>query len=221
MSDNDFDFGLNFGDDFETSDGSDDLFNNTSQNDNIFGDGDQSDDGLSQYDDEDAKNKSDTRKTAITAIIIGVAIIVVMFLGINFVRNLSNKNKVTKFNNEPIQVNQSSVVESNINNSSTNYLNNNGWIEYESGKEDITFSDNYIDTTFSVTSIKHYVKVLNNENYMIKTVLYGALSGFTGTYELELPYSMGSKLSIGSNIKVQVKIGEYTKNILIIDEIKY
>ena len=79
-----------------------------------------------------------------------------------------------------------------------------------------------MQSTFSVTAIKHYVKVIDNSNNIeLKTVLYGALAGFTGTYELEIPYSKGSKLNIGDYFTVSVQIGSMPNGKTIIGDIKY
>jgi len=81
------------------------------------------------------------------------------------------------------------------------------------GKEewvDIEFVsiDNFvvIDSTFTVTAVKHYVKVMLNDELVMKTVAQGSLSGFGGTYSIELPYR---ELKVGDKFSLPVKVGEY------------
>lgn len=94
-----------------------------------------------------------------------------------------------------------------------------GWVEIKS-YEDISFNGGYIDSVFTITNIKHYVKVIDSENnIVVKTLLRGNLSGFTGTYELEVSYKDGNQLSIGNRINVMVQLGSY-KGKVVVGEIK-
>lgn len=84
----------------------------------------------------------------------------------------------------------------------------NGWIPIN--QENIEFTEEYIDTSFTITDIKHYIKVTTeNKDIEIKSVVTGSISGLVGTYELELPYSKASRLSSGIYFNVAVQLGEY------------
>ena len=249
MANDDFNFGdFSFDDTPSTqpsSDSMDDLFdfgNDTeSDDDNEYGD-------LSNSALEDRKA---TRKTSLVAIIFGIILIAVVFLIVNLITGRDDKDNIkdSQIKNEP----SSSVVESsqenpnkapdNINNpvntpenppiesqkppvnqEGTKPTSNNsdGWIEIPDNA-DISWSENYINSNFSVTSKKHYIKIIDNSNFEIKTVLSGVLAGFTGTYELEVPYTKGTseKLVIGTNFDVKVQVGTDTTGKTVIGEIKY
>lgn len=63
-----------------------------------------------------------------------------------------------------------------------------------------------IDSSFTVTGVKHYVKVLGENELVMKTIATGTLSGFGGTYTIELPYR---NLKVGDKFNLPVKVGEY------------
>lgn len=85
-----------------------------------------------------------------------------------------------------------------------------GWIEFNGASEEIYFSETPIETTFTVTKVRNYVKVTSvNNDIMLKTVATGSLSGYNGTYEVELPYNKGSLLQPGAVLKVSIQVGEY------------
>lgn len=85
-----------------------------------------------------------------------------------------------------------------------------GWIEFSGASEEIYFSETPIETTFTVTKVRNYVKVTSvNNDIMLKTVATGSLSGYNGTYEVELPYNKGSLLQPGAVLKVSIQVGEY------------
>ena len=215
----DFDFG-----DFSLDDQNDSALDL----DNFDTSDDESDDfdGLSNT---ELADKKATKKVSFIAIICGVVLIVAVFLLVGFINKLSNKPKEnTNKDNTSIseQVNQNNKSEQS-NNGQVNYpstqnqnqSNKQDWITFSSA-DGLTFSDEYVDSTFSVTSIKHYVKVVDGDNLMVKTVLTGALSGFTGTYEIEVPFSKGSLLSVGKSFAVSVQIGTNSSGKTVIGEIK-
>lgn len=208
---------------------------------------DSSDDGsFESNDDSDIQNfntntKSNvkaTNKSIIAIVIIAVVFVAVILFSLKLFQKLSIKNEAPDIeatptvteniqNNEventpettikPENVEKPAVV-NNSNNDSSNQ--NNGWSEFESD-DSVTFNKGYLDLTFTVTDIKHYVKHTGNDMVETKTVLTGALSGFSGAYEIDIPYIKGILINIGDCFNVQVKIGETNSSKKVIGEIKY
>jgi hypothetical protein len=88
------------------------------------------------------------------------------------------------------------------------YNKSDNWIETEM-LDDVTFQSEYIDIQFYVTDINHYVKeVEGSNNIVLKSTLTGSLSGYPGTYTLDIPYDKGIRLSVGTSFDVQVQVGE-------------
>ena len=100
-----------------------------------------------------------------------------------------------------------------------------GWREFNAGAENIVWEQNKLDTTFTITQVKHYVKLLNigtnSSDCMVKTVLKGVVSGYSGTYEMEIPYDLGMYVEEGSIIDVSIQIGHDQNNNLIVGGIEY
>ena len=96
-------------------------------------------------------------------------------------------------------------------------LTDGGWDEIE--LSELAFS-NVINGDFTVTSIKAYVKDSKTGEKMVKAVVTGGISGLSGTYELEIPYSKAEKLSVGDSFSVKyriAKLNDYT----IVGDISY
>lgn len=193
----------------DTGDASSGLFGNS-------GDSDESDfdeDGVSQ------SNTNDVKKIAIKAIICGVLLIVIVF----GVMNLITRFTGDKSENTPSS-NASTVEPNNTGNNQNNIVSKPGksdWIQFNSGNE-ITFKDDYISSTFTVTSYSHYLKVVDsNSNLQVKTILVGALAGYQGTYELEVPYNIGKNVEVGMSFDVSLRIGETKDGNSVVGEIVY
>lgn len=96
----------------------------------------------------------------------------------------------------------------------------NGWVEIDN-KQEIKFNKNKKELIFTVTKINHFAKKVGvNDNLVIKTTLTGSLSGLTGSYSLDVPYSKGSKLVVGDEFTVLVELGTYNKK-TVVGEISY
>ena len=92
-----------------------------------------------------------------------------------------------------------------------------GWDEIE--LSELAFS-NVINGDFTVTSIKAYVKDSKTGEKTVKAVVTGGISGLSGTYELEIPYSKAEKLTVGDSFSVKyriAKLNDYT----IVGDISY
>lgn len=92
------------------------------------------------------------------------------------------------------------------------------WTEI-SDSEEIEYTSEYISSTFTVTGIKHEA-CMRGEEIEVRTVLRGSLSGFTGTYELEIPYNKGVSIIVGNSFEVSILLGSYKEKTVIM-EIKY
>lgn len=89
-------------------------------------------------------------------------------------------------------------------------LTDGGWDEIE--LSELAFS-NVINGDFTVTSIKAYVKDSKTGEKTVKAVVTGGISGLSGTYELEIPYSKAEKLAVGDSFSVKyriAKLNDYT-----------
>ena len=96
-------------------------------------------------------------------------------------------------------------------------LTDGGWDEIE--LSELAFS-NVINGDFTVTSIKAYVKDSKTGEKTVKAVVTGGISGLSGTYELEIPYSKAEKLTVGDSFSVKyriAKLNDYT----IVGDISY
>lgn len=192
---------------------------------------------------ETSSGKSATRKTSLTAIICGVGVIVLAVVVVGIFSKLSDK-KVEANNNKTTVDEQANRVEDvaqppqkvdlggkntstsqsdNRQNtvSETKPESNNGWIEF-STDDSITFKDEKVALTFTITKVTNYVKIVDsNSNLMVKSVLTGALSGLSGTYEIEVPYSIAGKVNPGDFFDVTVEIGTDTRGKTVVGEILY
>lgn len=159
--------------------------------------------------DEVSGGKSNIVKQAIIIVIIAAVVILLAFGIVKWLTSGGDKPK-----DEKVDPPQGNVVQENQNSTS------NSWVKF-SGADNLTFNENYVASTFTVTAINHYVKVVDGEsNLEVKTVLTGTLSGFIGTYELEVPYSKGCRLSIGNYFNVEVQVGSSNEK-TVVGEIKY
>lgn len=214
-----------FGSIEESNEGGFDNFENTNQSNNS---------------DNVPSDKRAVLKPAIIAIVIGIVVVIGAFVVMKLISSkatTSANNQATK-QTEVVQENKvqdTKKVQETTNKETSNgnnideTINKNvsqkaqdtsGWKSFASNSK-ISFNEEYVDCIFTVTNIKNYVKVIDSENnLMMKTVVTGNLSGFTGTYELELPYNKGSQLLAGNNFNVKVQLGKYDDKV-VVGEIKY
>lgn len=205
----DFDDGFDFNTSEDTDDGFGDLFNEETSFDSSdsgfgdFGGGEQ------QTANEASNGKSAVLKQAIIIVVIGIIIMALTFGIVKWLTGSKNEPKENVVN-----------PPSQNDNIPQNNTQTNSWSKF-SAADNLTFNENYVDSVFTVTSIDHYVKIVDNEkNLMVKTVLTGTLSGFVGTYEIEVPYSKGSLLSIENYFNVEVQIGNFNGK-KVVGEIRY
>lgn len=96
-------------------------------------------------------------------------------------------------------------------------LTDDGWDEIE--LSELAFS-NVINGDFTVTSIKAYVKDSKTGEKTVKAVVTGGISGLSGTYELEIPYSKAEKLAVGDSFSVKYRIAKLN-DYMIVGDISY
>ena len=151
------------------------------------------------------------------AIIVAVAIMVIV-IGFSIVKWLTGGSKdKTDANNTPANNTQQTVVQQPVQSSTSQ---TNGWTNITDAKG-LRFNDTYVSAVFTITGINHYAKVVDAANNLeIKSVLTGNISGYQGTYEVEVPYSKGIQLSTGMVFNVKVQVGEFNGKV-VIGEIDY
>lgn len=189
---------------------------NQQQVENDFGEFDTGNNETSLTQTADGNSRFSVKKTSIIIIAAGVVMLLILLLVIRGMG--SNKNKQVNTNNNASEVlssNQVSVPQNPI------LSGQSSWMEI-SDSEDIKFSDTYMPLTFSITEVHHYAKKSSQDGkeLKVKTTLVGALSGLTGTYEIDVPYSKGVKVHSGMQISVQVKLGDYNGT-RVVEEIIY
>lgn len=195
-------------DDFDLSSGFDDPAGQDieNQSDSELGDfASEASEGLTQ-------DKADFKRTALTIIAIGV---ILLLLVLSFMRMFGGGKK--KPADTPVNNNQT-VVNNEVNQPSTNSYSD-GWISID--KTEIDFSEEYVSAKFLITGIEHVARVVDEGNNLeIKTILTGSISGYTGTYKLDIPYYLGCQLVTEKSFDVQVQVGKFNGK-KVIGNIKY
>lgn len=195
-------------DDFDLSSGFDDPADQDieNQSDSELGDfASEASEGLTQ-------DKADFKRTALTIIAIGV---ILLLLVLSFMRMFGGGKK--KPADTPVNNNQT-VVNNEVNQPSTNSYSD-GWISID--KTEIDFSEEYVSAKFLITGIEHVARVVDEGNNLeIKTILTGSISGYTGTYKLDIPYYLGCQLVTEKSFDVQVQVGKFNGK-TVIGNIKY
>lgn len=128
----------------------------------------------------------------------------------------SNENDVTSNNSTTNEVDMNEVsrlLEGNVN------VNDDSWKEIDDSS-DIKYNDEYSELTYTVTELHNEARKINDNTIEVRTRLNGSISGLSGSFEVYVPYSKGTKLKIGNTFKVMVSLGEYNGN-TVINDIKY
>ncbi len=155
---------------------------------------------------EDTKS---VKKTAIIASAIGIGVIILGFALVTLVKpkeSTNIKHNVTDVDNKPpVIVNKTQEQ--------------NEWVEL---KQDDSLSMNKeVNSRFTVTSIKHLAKKINENNViLVKSIVKGNISGLVGTYEVEMPYDKAKYLKNGTEFKITYTMME-KNDVKIIGEIRY
>ena len=181
------------------------------------------------------------KKTAVIMIIIGVIVVIGVFC---LARVILNKDKESKPQETPSTITsvatQEPVPQTTVNaqelmggnkpqsNTGTNNnvgsnnienYNDNYWISID-GKDQIVFSEPQ-EVKFHITDIKHYIaKAEGSDNYIVKSTLQGSISGYSGTFHLDVPYEKGVQLLVGQEFTAYITIGTWNGK-TVIGEISY
>lgn len=67
--------------------------------------------------------------------------------------------------------------------------------------------DSEVTAVFTVTGIRHLAKQTGVE-IAVKSIATGSISGLSGTYDIELPYSLARFVTVGTTLKLKYKIGQ-------------
>lgn len=217
-----YDFSIDFGIDMEGSDLSDDMFSAN----------------------EGVEKGKGVLLTSVIAIVAGFIIILIAFGVINIANRVGDKeinnnveitdtsDKALKTNNDvPTSVENdigsiNKEIEKQQNNiftggrkSSSSISSSDGWVEFKP-EEGIIF-DAVTIAVFEVTGIKHVAKAINNKNdKIIKSIVYGSISGLSGTYEVEVPYDKAILLTNGSEFEIEYRYG-IRNGVRLVGEIRY
>lgn len=150
---------------------------------------------------------------------IGLAIVIVVFTVAGLVKAGREKGEEIVYENETIAVNPSDsqvkTVETPVQQPIQQQVQyNDGWTTIDADKNVDLSSE--VSGVFTVTSVKHMARSNGNETE-VKTIVSGSISGLTGKYELELPYSLARFLAVGNTLKLKYKIGQINGNSIISD----
>lgn len=150
---------------------------------------------------------------------IGLAIVIVVFTVAGLVKASREKGGEVAYENETIAVNPSDsqvkTVETPVQQPIQQQVQyNDGWTTIDADKNVDLSSE--VSGVFTVTSVKHMARSNGNETE-VKTIVSGSISGLTGKYELELPYSLARFLTVGNTLKLKYKIGQINGNSIISD----
>ena len=195
------------------------------------------------------EDTGELKKKSVVVIVVGVIATIVVILVATFFTGKTNTNNENTPNEQGQSSNISSESTDNNNANinvddimgdgnkpnSSEVVEDTSKVETEESKSDvdtfdwvlitdseaIEFSEEYMECTFTVTSIEHIARPMDtNNNLVVVTRLQGSLSGMAGTYELFIPYNKGIKLVVGNRFTVFAQIGTYN-NKTVVGEIKY
>lgn len=99
---------------------------------------------------------------------------------------------------------------------------NDGWIKFQSNQDAVVYQPDYVAATFTVTKVSHYVNVsdADTDYIQIKSTLTGQIQGLPGTYDIDVPYNLGSNVQVGTSFDVQILYGTYNGR-TVVGEIRY
>lgn len=97
-----------------------------------------------------------------------------------------------------------------------------GWIKFQSNQDAVVYQSDYVAATFTVTKINHFVNVsdADTDYIQIKSTLSGQIQGLPGTYDIDVPYNLGSKVQVGQSFDVQVLYGTYNGR-TVVGDVRY
>lgn len=220
----DFDFDIDFNTtDTEEDDSFDSLGGNPKTSKDDFEDsfGNIEDLGMTLKTKANNNPNSDTsavKKTALIGAIAGFIIIVIALIIISSISK-HNKEKITAINTSaPVETVESVIIQPSA--SATPVAANlNGWVAFTDDSGIVI--DTEINSNFTVTSITHLAKVVNDKKDMlVKSIVTGNVSGLVGTYEIEIPYQTAKLLKVGNTFDIKYMISS-AEGVKVVGDIKY
>lgn len=201
LDDDGFDLDLDFGDDNETD----------PENENELS-------GFDSNEPDEPRPPVDKKRRLVIGGI-GLAIVIIVFTIAGFVKASREKGEKVVYENETVAVNPSDsqvkTVETPVQQPIQQQVQyNDGWTTIDADKNVDLSSE--VSGVFTVTSVKHMARSNGNETE-VKTIVSGSISGLTGKYELELPYSLARFLTVGNTLKLKYKIGQINGNSIVSD----
>lgn len=140
------------------------------------------------------------------ALIIGAIGVIVILITVSVAGIfLKGNGKSKKVKQEPV-VREEVQMPQNGSSTLSSTTSGNGWTEIDPDTS-LKFSDP-IEASFTPTNVRHYVKTTTTGEMEAKSVVTGSISGLTGTYELEIPYSQGRLLKRGQYFGITYRISE-------------
>lgn len=174
-----------------------------------------------QINDAGSDDSDNDKKKILVVIAVGVIALIIVCITAPLLIKLFNGKADASNSNNQVQVsnNNAQVGNSNtqaaVNNTPIQTTIQSDWIEITSN-EDIQFSEEYSDLTFTVTGVKNLAKLVESDgSLVVKSVVYGSISGLSGSYEIEVPYNLGSKLVVGNQFTVHVLLGQYNSKTVV------
>lgn len=197
------------GDDFfddSNSNNSNDNNTNNSSNDNsaeTLGDNPTPDtDSTGVLDDAQSKK---LKKVAVYGIAAAVVIIVFVAIVARIVYNNKSKDSTDEvITHEEIQVQkQSQVQQVPI---QTQVSSNSDWKSVDFNSIGKIGGTEKREGIFVVNEFNTYARVLNGEEFQVKTEVTGSISGLAGTYKIEIPFDITPALKSGIKLNVEYNL---------------
>lgn len=196
--------------------------------------------GETSDDEEEPEYSEDStalKKTAIVAIIAGAVILIIIGIIIRIKSGSDNKANNIPEETEITVSKDEAGKEVEMSDGDNSDANNSGVDTENGGNESVTISQSNEDSgyieiepddtieelstnegTFTITDIKFYAKKADQiGSVSVITRLKGSISGLSGTFEIEIPYSKGLAVSVGNVFKITYKLGDKNGNKVIYD----
>lgn len=97
-----------------------------------------------------------------------------------------------------------------------------GWVKFQSNQDAVIYQQDYVAATFTVTKVANYVNVsdADTDYIQIKQTLSGQIQGLPGTFQIDVPYNLGSNVQVGQSFDVQVLYGTYNGR-TVVGDVRY
>lgn len=167
---------------------------------------------IEQIDNVELSNSPTNKRVVIFASIVGFVLILIGLGGNNMLSNIKDKldnreeivNTIDKEVTQKEEISSPQVSISGLQNDyNSNIIRNeiNSWVECSI--QDYISQSEPIQSIFTVSDIDTFFKKENiNDTPSIKYIIKGNISGLVGIFEIEVGYSIGSKLTLGQQLNI-------------------